>query len=144
IGVTYYDFRPNTPDRSTLLAAHWLARSDDATTWRETQVAGPFDLDLAPLSTTSAAGLFLGDYQSLSSVGTTFMPMFVQTNAGDANNRTDVFIAPAVSVPATSSGAAVAKALTVANADAMQAFLASPQWRARVSDNIALTLRGRL
>ena len=144
VGVTYYDFRPNTPDRSTLFTAHWLVRSVDAATWRETQVAGPFDLDLAPLSTTSAAGLFLGDYQSLLSVGTTFMPMFVQTVAGDANNRTDVFVAPAVSVPTTSSSTAVAKALTVSNAEAMRAFVASPQWRARVSDNIAQTLKARL
>lgn len=144
IGVTYYDFRPNTSDRATLLTAYWLARSTDAATWQETQIAGPFDLDLAPLSTTSAGGLFLGDYQSLLSVGTTFIPMFVQTNTGDANNPTDVFVAPAVSVPATAVSIAVPHSLAISNADAMQAFGASPAWQQRVSANVAATMKARL
>ena len=144
IGVTYYDFRPNTSDRATLFTAHWLARSTDAATWRETQIAGPFDLDLAPSSTTSAAGLFLGDYQSLLSIGTTFIPMFVQTNAGDANNRTDVFVAPAVSVPATATGTAAPKSLAISNVETLQAFRASPEWQRRVSDNVEQAKRTRL
>jgi len=136
VGVTYYDFRPNTSDRNTLPTAHWLARSGDGATWKETQVAGPFDLDLAPLSTTSAPGLFLGDYQGLVSVGTTFIPMFVQTNAGDLNNRTDVFAAPAVS--------ATSAALTLAQHESATSVQATPaEWRRNVSANIAFALKSR-
>ena len=143
VGVTYYDLRPNTADRATLWAAYWLARSTDGATWQETQVAGPFDLDLAPLSTTSAAGYFLGDYQSLLSVGTTFIPMYVTTNVGDTGNRTDVFVAPAVSVPAATASASVPKASTLSGADAAKTFRLSPDWQRRVSENIASTLRAR-
>ena len=135
VGVTYYDFRPNTSDRSTLPTAHWLARSSDGSTWKEAQVAGPFDLDLAPLSTTSAAGLFLGDYQGLVSVGTMFIPMFVQTNAGDPNNRTDVFAAPALSASAATTGANAASAA--------KASAKSAEWRRAISANIAFGLEAR-
>ncbi|MEP6940586.1 MAG: sialidase family protein [Rudaea sp.] len=141
LGVTYYDFRPDTSDRNTLPTAHWLARSADAINWQETQVAGPFDLDIAPLSTTSAAGLFLGDYQGLVSVGATFIPMFVQTSAGDLNNRTDVFAAPAISA---SGAAALAKSLHATPATAMQPSALPATWRRAVSDNIAFGMRARL
>ena len=56
-------------------------------TWRESHVAGPFDLSIAPF----AEGLFLGDYHGLTSIGATFVPFNVRTNSGNAGNRTDVF-----------------------------------------------------
>jgi hypothetical protein len=87
IGVTYYDFRNNTADPTTLPTDIWLAQSSDGVTWRESHVAGPFDLSIAPF----AEGLFLGDYHGLTSVGTTFVPFYVQTNSGNPGNRTDVF-----------------------------------------------------
>ena len=43
-GVSYYDFRNNTDDASTLLTDYWLARSTDGVTWLESHIAGPFDL----------------------------------------------------------------------------------------------------
>ena len=99
IGVTYYDFRNNTPDPATLPTDYWLARSTDGVTWRESHVAGPFDLAIAP----NADGLFLGDYQALTSIGDTFVPFYVQTNDGDPANRTDVFATLASSVGAGGS-----------------------------------------
>ncbi len=90
ISVTYYDFRNNTSDPNTLPTLLWHTRSTDAVHWTENAVFGPFDLDTAP----NARGLFLGDYQGLTSMGNVTEPFFVATNSGNTNNRTDVFSAP--------------------------------------------------
>src|SRR5437667_225748 len=37
IGVTYFDFRSNTPDIATLPTDYWIARSTDGVTWRESR-----------------------------------------------------------------------------------------------------------
>jgi len=86
IGVTYYDFRQagTATYRPTDL---WLAVSGDGAAWRETRLAGNFDLLDAP----NANGLFLGDYQGLSGDGSTFVALYGRTNTGDTANRTDVF-----------------------------------------------------
>jgi hypothetical protein len=86
VGVLYYDFRQagTATFRPTDL---WLAVSRDATTWRETRLAGNFDLLDAP----NASGLFVGDYQGLTGAGSTFVALYARTNTGDATNRTDVF-----------------------------------------------------
>ena len=141
VGVSYYDFRANTTDKATLYTEYWLARSGNAANWQENQIAGPFDLALAPRSSAdNTSGYFLGDYQALASVGNVFVPFFVQTNLGDVNNRTDVFAAPAVSVAST---AAQQKALSTAPANAMDVFRASPQWQQRVQENLARSLAWR-
>lgn len=87
IGVTYYDFRNDTIDVDNLLTDYWLATSTDAVNWTEAHLSGPFDLARAP----DSGGLFLGDYQALTSLGSDFLPFFVQTTTV-AGNRTDVFI----------------------------------------------------
>jgi hypothetical protein len=87
IGVSYFDFRDNTPDPNSLPTAVWLATSTDARTWREQKILGPFDLAAAPI----AEGLFVGDYQGLVGVGNSFVPLLVQANHADVNNRSDVF-----------------------------------------------------
>ena len=87
IGVTYYDLRNNTSDPATLPTDYWLVRSTDGVNWTETHVTGPFDLALAP----NSRGLFVGDYQSLSSIGNVFVPFYAQTNNGNTSNRTDIF-----------------------------------------------------
>ena len=89
LGVTYYDFRRNTADPSTLPTDYWLARSADGVHWSETHVDGPFDLAIAP----NANGLFLGDYQGLATVGNAFVPFYARTNTGDTSNRTDIVAA---------------------------------------------------
>ncbi len=90
IGVTYYDFRNNTPSTSSLPTDVWIVHSHDGgATWGETHVSGPFNMQTAPV----ARGYFVGDYQGLTTIGTTFYPFFVQTNSGNLTNRTDVFAA---------------------------------------------------
>jgi hypothetical protein len=134
VGVSYYDFRSNTSDAATLFTNYWLTYSDDGVTWREHPVAGPFDLDFAPLTTSPApGGYFLGDYQAMQSSANTFLPMFVQTNA-DSGNRTDIVLAPAVS--ATSAASAKAAAFSVAPPT-------TPEFRRKVNDNIVRVMRAR-
>ena len=101
IGVSYYDFRSDKPDSTISSTDYWLARSTDGSTWSEVHVAGPFDLRIAPFSD----GLFLGDYQSLASVGLRFVPFFARTNAADTGNRTDIVTVPVRStlIPASES-----------------------------------------
>jgi BNR repeat-like domain len=87
IGVTHYDLRSNTTDPANLPTEYWLLRSKDGgKKWKESKVTGPFDLATAP----NARGLFLGDYQGLTSIGPIFVPFYAQTT-GDLNNRTDIF-----------------------------------------------------
>jgi len=136
IGVSYYDLRDNTPTTATLLTGYWLARSSNGNTWTETRIAGPFDLAVAPFTTSPApGGYFLGDYQALLSVGNVFTPMFMQTTA-DVSNRTDVFYAPQVSATT-----AVAKEY---RAPSTTAVAPSPEFRQRVSAHLANALRARL
>jgi len=141
IGVAYFDFRANTADRNTLLTDYWLGRSANGTVWQETQIAAAFDLAVAPTSTaTTPEGLFLGDYQGLVSVGTTFVPLFARTNSGNPANRTDVFAAPAVSATAT---AVAPSRPTIASPDALQMYRESEQWQRSAQDNVARALRAR-
>lgn len=86
IGVTYYDLRNNTADPATLPTDLWLTRSRDGLTWRESRVTRTFDLATAPV----ARGLFLGDYQGLTSIGPIFIPFFAKTT-GDPGNANEVF-----------------------------------------------------
>jgi len=88
VGVGYYDFRNNTADPATLWTDYWFVHShDDGQTWSETHVAGPFDIESAPVS----RGYFLGDYEGLTSSGNRFLPFFIQANTGNTANRTDAF-----------------------------------------------------
>jgi hypothetical protein len=89
VGVTYYDWRNNTPDPSTLPTDHFIVHSHDGTaTWDSEARITPtsFDDAFAP----DARGRFLGDYEGLANDGAAFRPFFIQTN-NDANNRTDAF-----------------------------------------------------
>lgn len=140
-GVTYYDFRPNTTSRSTLLTAYWLARSADATDWQESQVAAAFDLNLAPIVTSDGSGAFIGDYQALASAGALFLPFFTRTGS-DASNRTDIYIAPAVS--ATGNASTLRSGASLRATAPAQAFAPGAELRRRVSENIRAALRRRL
>ena len=88
IGVTYYDFRNNTPDPSTLPTDAFAVFSHDGgqTFGGEVRLTPTsFDLDLAP----NAGGKFLGDYVGLAHAGSTFVPFYTQTVS--AANPTDIF-----------------------------------------------------
>ena len=88
IGVGYYDLRYNQPSTGIFQADYWLATSLDGANWTDVHVNGPFPLDQAP----NAEGLFLGDYEALTSSGSEFLPLFV-TSGHDPANRTDVYVA---------------------------------------------------
>ncbi len=90
VAVTYYDFRNNTaaPGVPTdYWVVHCHASCTYPSNWSETHVAGPFDIETAPV----VGGYFLGDHQGLTSSGVTFMPFFIQANTGNTANRTDAF-----------------------------------------------------
>ena len=94
VGVTYYDFRNNTPAPG-LPTDYWFvhchAATEDCTNasnWTsETHVAGPFDMETAP----DANGLFVGDYEGLARAGNSFVAFFAMANDGNLANRTDIF-----------------------------------------------------
>jgi BNR/Asp-box repeat len=93
VAVTYYDLR-NLPsgDTSTLPTDVWLKTSPrgGSAFGPDTHVAGSFNMLVAP----SAGGFFVGDYEALGVIGSSFLPFFVQTNCTDnscTGNRTDVY-----------------------------------------------------
>jgi hypothetical protein len=88
VGVAYYDLRDDIPtDATRFLASSWLAVSGDGgASWQETALAGPFDLQRAPI----AQGYFLGDYQGLGWDGTSFVSFFAATNSGNLADRTSL------------------------------------------------------
>jgi len=91
VGVTYYDFRNDTAT-PPLDTDYWIIHSHDGgATWTENHVAGPFDMATAP----DAGGYFLGDYQGLATIGSRFLPFFVQANSGNTANRTDPYFTTA-------------------------------------------------
>ena len=154
IGVTYYDFRNNTATGATLPTDYWLTRSSDGVTWREIHVAGSFDLDNAPVTNSPfAGGLFLGDYQGLTSIGALFVTLYAQTNTGDASNRTDIFSTLANLATAALSGTMGQSAPPTAGAisgeseiqaQAVETQPMSIENRQRVQENIARAARSRL
>jgi len=100
VSVTYYDFRElSSSNNTTLPTDYWIlnclpSASDctKAANWTEQQLAGPFDMKLAPV----ARGFFVGDYEGLgaglTTGGTVFDPVFVtavsHTNPTDVSTRT--------------------------------------------------------
>ena len=87
--MSYYDFRANTPAPGADTDV-WLVRCASGCTsaaqWSETQVAGPFDMEQAP----DARGLFVGDYEGMTTSGTAFQPFFIQAVSAPLN-PTDAF-----------------------------------------------------
>jgi len=140
IGVTYYDFRSNTPDPATLPTDYWITRSTDGVTWRESRVAGPFDLAIAP----SSGGLFLGDYQALIAIGELFVPFYAITNTGDLGNRTDVFASLASSAGAAASAQMLRAPEPAMRAQAAMPLRATPELARRLTGSIARTMLRRV
>jgi hypothetical protein len=89
VAVTYYDLRNATSsDLSNLATDYWIVQSHDGgATFSESHIAGSFNELAAP----NAGGFFLGDYEGLGPVGTSFLPFFVQAVPGTAADPTNVF-----------------------------------------------------
>jgi hypothetical protein len=142
IGVTYYDFRGHAPGAATLATNYWLTTSIDGATWNESHVSGPFDFVTAPF----AEGLFLGDYQALSSVGSTFVPFYVTTNLASPANLTDVFatlLTTSVVTPSPAEAAKEAPILHTMRAAGAPPLPTTAQWEQTLSDSARLTLKRR-
>ena len=147
IGVTYFDLRNNTNDPTTLPADIWLVRSADGVTWRETHVSGPFDLAIAP----NSHGLFVGDYDSLASVGGDFVAFYAQTNTGNTSNPTDVFVSLLGAV-VSASAKAVAVDRSSGPADGGKSFraraapplAANAEVAQRLAESVAQTKQRRM
>jgi hypothetical protein len=95
VGVTYYDFRKNTPDPGLptdqwFIHCHPASDCTDPANWAENHVDGPFDIEKAA----TAGGYFLGDYVGLDSIGTTFTSFFSETTATDKDNTYLARISP--------------------------------------------------
>ncbi len=89
VAITYYDFRQAGSDVSTLPTNYWqIVSADGGANWRETPVAGPFDMLLAARS---GKGYFLGDYQALVAAGDGFVPFFVATNSVSSAIPSSIF-----------------------------------------------------
>lgn len=132
IGVTYFDLRSNTDDPATLWTEHWLAQSTDGVTWRETRLAGPFDLARAPV----ANGLFIGDYMGLAAHGTDYLALFTTTNA-DTGNATDVHFARV-------ARSAMFAATKTYRADAFVAAEPDAAFAARIDANVRSVMQRRV
>jgi hypothetical protein len=95
VGVTYYDFRDNTPAPG-LPTDQWFVHCHPTTdctnsgNWAETHVFGPFNLENAA----TAGGYFLGDYEGMTAIGTNFKPFFSAPTATDPDNTYLATIAP--------------------------------------------------
>ena len=136
IGVTYYDFRSNTSDPATLPTELIFARSADGVTWQENRLTAAFDMATAP----NARGLFIGDYQALTSANNVFVPVYVRTNSGDAANRTDVFALPIRSLPL----AAAAGETRTFRPQAAPAAPPAAEFAQRVHENLLSTMERRI
>jgi hypothetical protein len=84
VGVTYYDFRNNTPDATLLtdyLAVHCHGGCANAANWGdELQLTvTSFNMNQAPY----AGGRFVGDYAGLAVSGNDFMALFSQSHDSD-------------------------------------------------------------
>jgi hypothetical protein len=95
VGVTYYDFRSNTsapglPTDQWFIHCHPTTDCTNPANWAENHVAGSFDIENAA----TAGGFFLGDYEGLASIGTTFASFFSQTTATDKDNTYLATISP--------------------------------------------------
>jgi hypothetical protein len=95
VGVTYYDFRNNTPAAGLptdqwFIHCHPASDCTDPANWAENHVDGPFDIENAA----TAGGYFLGDYDGLDSIGPKFLSFFSKTTATDKDNTYLATISP--------------------------------------------------
>lgn len=133
VGVSYFDFRSNTPDPGTLPTDYWLATSANGVDWTERRVADPFDYARAPLA---GGRYFLGDYMGLATVGTSFVPLFAHTTV-EPSNRADTIARLARPLPPLPA----ARRVTAAPDPALPV---TPEAAARIEAAIRTAVRARL
>jgi hypothetical protein len=106
VGVTYYDFRNNTPAPGAL-TDYWLAfyqpsASAPATNpanWSEVRLTNTsFNLEQAPSRTWFDVNYFLGDYEGLAAAGKDFVAVWGMPD-GSATNQEGIFFRRAYDPP---------------------------------------------
>jgi hypothetical protein len=101
IGVTYYDFRFNTPVTG-VPTDHWMVHCHPsaATTCADPDDWGgevrltdeSFDVEALPFAR-GPAGYFVGEYEGLANAGDTFWPLFAAGNNDPVGRTTDILTA---------------------------------------------------
>jgi hypothetical protein len=99
VGVTFYDFRNDTPGDGELTTDVWLRHSHDGgASWEEAHLGGPFDLREVPIS--NGNGIPTGDYAGLVPLaGEAFGALFQRGNPPETVGATDVFFARVAPAP---------------------------------------------
>ena len=96
VAVTYYDFRNNdagTGVPTDYWIVHCHADCTNTSSWSGNEnrlTTTSFDIEQAPAAR-GPFGYFLGEYEGLTNIGNTFVPVFVTVNNGNPGNSTDVF-----------------------------------------------------
>src|SRR5207245_11430146 len=95
VADTSYDFRNNAANPGVPTDAwivHCTGNCANQASWSDEArlSSASFDIEQAPAAR-GPFGFFLGDYEGVSSIGNTFITVFVQVNNGSPTNRTDVF-----------------------------------------------------
>lgn len=90
LGATWYDLRHASAGPGLGTEVWSAVSTDHGRTWRPRQIDGPFDLRAAPGST---LGLFLGDYEGLVGLSSSFAAAYVRTPNGATQNQTEIAFA---------------------------------------------------
>ena len=91
VGVIWYDHRNDRSGDVPLTTDVWFAHSrDSGGSWRQTHVAGPFDLRAAPSPTGFPR---LGEYQGLAALRRGFAAIFTQAVPQAKDGPTDILFA---------------------------------------------------
>jgi hypothetical protein len=86
VGLLWYDLRRDVPGDAALTTDVWFARSSDrGATWRQSHVAGPFDLRTAPIH-------WIGEYQGLVGSRSGFAGVVTMAAPRAKNGPSDVFL----------------------------------------------------
>jgi hypothetical protein len=95
VGISFDDFRNDRRGDKQLTTDVWLDVSrDDGRTWRETHLAGPFNMLTAAESDSSGvAGLFVGDYQGIAALPRGFVNAFAMAKPASRFGPSDIFVA---------------------------------------------------
>jgi hypothetical protein len=91
LGATWYDLRDADagPGLGTQV---WTGTSaDHGRTWRSSRLDRPFDLHAAPVAT--GEGPFVGDYEGLVGLASSFATAYVRTTVAGTPNRTEIAFA---------------------------------------------------
>jgi hypothetical protein len=95
VGIMFYDFRHDHPGDSPLTTDLWIATSrDHGQTWRQTRIAGPFDLRTAhTVNSALGTGYQLGIVQGLAGTPDGFVAAYTVSGPLATTGQDEVFFA---------------------------------------------------